>query len=367
MAMLKLVATNGQEFHLGAAGGTVGRSQDNQVVLDHAQVSRHHARIEWAGTAYVIRDLDSTNGTLVNGQPVRVSGPLKAGDEIRLGPEVRLMVQQVQAVSTPVLLQHTAAPAWPILGAISGVAIVFVVVLLLAVGSRRGPPVRFSAGIMPSGPAVTGIGGGRSTLAQVPATPAVTPIPPPTESSLTEANLPTATPSLIAASTRPPTVTPTFLASSTSTPQPLSTATIPRPTYSAPTLRGPDDGTTFSGARAQVTLNWDAVGTLAQDEYYDVSVRYKEGGDLQYSGTWTQDTHYSVPAFLFGKADGAEFMWDVTVRRQTGTRPDGGKTGPTISAASATRKFYWRPGGGAPGTVSTPTFEREGGKEEPYP
>ncbi len=64
---------------------TVGRSPDNMVVLNHPQVSGHHARLERVGNGYKIVDLGSTNHVYVGGQLVR-DQVLRVGDEIRIGP-----------------------------------------------------------------------------------------------------------------------------------------------------------------------------------------------------------------------------------------------------------------------------------------
>jgi DNA-binding CsgD family transcriptional regulator len=63
----------------------VGRSADNGIVLADPSVSRLHASISRLGKRWVIRDLGSRNGCLVNG--VRITGdrPLHDGDEIRVG------------------------------------------------------------------------------------------------------------------------------------------------------------------------------------------------------------------------------------------------------------------------------------------
>jgi hypothetical protein len=63
---------------------TVGRSADNDVVLEAGDVSRHHARLERNGTQLLVVDLGSTNGTRVNGRPVR-SHLVNPGDEITFG------------------------------------------------------------------------------------------------------------------------------------------------------------------------------------------------------------------------------------------------------------------------------------------
>jgi pSer/pThr/pTyr-binding forkhead associated (FHA) protein len=65
-------------------GISVGRSSDNDIRLSDELVSRRHANIDRQGIGFMITDLGSTNGTFVNGQPVRQQ-PLRDGDEIRIG------------------------------------------------------------------------------------------------------------------------------------------------------------------------------------------------------------------------------------------------------------------------------------------
>lgn len=63
----------------------IGRSPDCDLILDHPQVSRHHAELlRIDQVTFELRDLGSTNGTTVNGVPVR-SIHVGDGDEIRLG------------------------------------------------------------------------------------------------------------------------------------------------------------------------------------------------------------------------------------------------------------------------------------------
>jgi predicted component of type VI protein secretion system len=67
---------------------TIGRSPVCDVVLDHAAVSRRHARIQRRGAGYLLRDDDSTNGTVLNGVTVGRAAALRTGDRIAVGPVV---------------------------------------------------------------------------------------------------------------------------------------------------------------------------------------------------------------------------------------------------------------------------------------
>jgi len=72
---------------LGPAGVTIGRSSDNQIVLNDPQVSSRHAEVRPEGEAYVISDLGSTNGTFINQRRLTPNVPyvLKPTDFIRIG------------------------------------------------------------------------------------------------------------------------------------------------------------------------------------------------------------------------------------------------------------------------------------------
>ncbi|GAC1385934.1 MAG: FHA domain-containing protein [Ktedonobacteraceae bacterium] len=70
---------------LGAPQISIGRLLDNMVVLNHPQVSGHHARLEQVQGGYRILDLGSTNHVYVNAQRIKDEA-LRPGDEIRIGP-----------------------------------------------------------------------------------------------------------------------------------------------------------------------------------------------------------------------------------------------------------------------------------------
>ncbi len=72
----------GQEWLLEGQTVSVGREEDNEVVLPDRRISRQHALIEREGDRYYIRDCGSKNGTFVNGELIQGNVPLKDGDEI---------------------------------------------------------------------------------------------------------------------------------------------------------------------------------------------------------------------------------------------------------------------------------------------
>ena len=71
----------------------IGRSPGADIVIGDDFVSASHARISPSGDGAVLEDLGSTNGTVLNGQPVRAPHTLHAGDAIDIGT-VRLKVDR---------------------------------------------------------------------------------------------------------------------------------------------------------------------------------------------------------------------------------------------------------------------------------
>jgi pSer/pThr/pTyr-binding forkhead associated (FHA) protein len=62
----------------------LGRSPDNDVILRDPATSGHHARLERRGDQFWLVDLGSTNGTLVNGEPIQEK-ELSHGDRVTIG------------------------------------------------------------------------------------------------------------------------------------------------------------------------------------------------------------------------------------------------------------------------------------------
>ncbi len=63
---------------------TIGREDDNSIQLNDERISRFHSKIQEDGQRIILTDLDSTNGTRVNGRPVQLR-VLKPGDQVAIG------------------------------------------------------------------------------------------------------------------------------------------------------------------------------------------------------------------------------------------------------------------------------------------
>ena len=87
MAKLTFVLEDGQEVVVPLIGLiTLGRDDDNDVVIDDERISRHHAElVTHADGRIEVHDLGSTAGTFVNDRPVR-SHTIRRGDRLAFGP-----------------------------------------------------------------------------------------------------------------------------------------------------------------------------------------------------------------------------------------------------------------------------------------
>jgi len=74
----------GHSHRAGDRALRLGRSPDNDIILRDPATSGHHARVERRGETFWIVDLGSTNGTLVNGEPIQEK-ELNHGDRVTIG------------------------------------------------------------------------------------------------------------------------------------------------------------------------------------------------------------------------------------------------------------------------------------------
>lgn len=78
----------------------VGRVQGNDLVLPKGNVSKHHAKLLFKDGRFIVSDLNSTNGTYVNGRKIAQATIVREGDKVYVGDFViRLELQQQQQPS----------------------------------------------------------------------------------------------------------------------------------------------------------------------------------------------------------------------------------------------------------------------------
>jgi LysM repeat protein len=135
------------------------------------------------------------------------------------------------------------------------------------------------------------------------------------------------------------------------TPGPSPTPTLPPP-YPAPNLLLPADAAQFTLSNDSIVLQWASIGTLRDNEAYQVTVLDVASGTGRKDVQYVTDTKYIVPVGFRPQDSGAHVMrwWVVTVR-QTGSDDQGNAIWSTAGAASTMRDFVWS---GA-GPASTPT------------
>ena len=112
--MVQEGANSGKEITLTERPLTLGRRADNDVMVDHTTVSRRHALVMDTPVGFVLRDLNSTNGTFLNrGKLDATERPLKHGNRIRLaGSDLTFVFRQEGADTQPMRLDA------PVTGAI---------------------------------------------------------------------------------------------------------------------------------------------------------------------------------------------------------------------------------------------------------
>jgi hypothetical protein len=84
-AQRALLALEDKRMVVGPAGVVIGRSRQSDVVVDDPNVSRQHAEIRPRGGSWVLTDLGSTNGSVLNGRRIDGAEVLKPGDQIEIG------------------------------------------------------------------------------------------------------------------------------------------------------------------------------------------------------------------------------------------------------------------------------------------
>jgi LysM repeat protein len=152
-----------------------------------------------------------------------------------------------------------------------------------------------------------------------------------------ELTIPGAVPTAALTPSALPSVTPS--ATATPTPRPSPFAPTPAFPYQAPQLLAPINSSEFSGAKANILLNWTAVGVLSERESYVLRVWRSEHDAEPLREVWLRTTSWRVPAELYPKgASLRSFLWQVVVM----SRAAEGEPGIAISPASPMRQFFWQ-------------------------
>ena len=116
MAKLVLLSAGmtGRTHELKVDKTTIGRVEDNTFQIAEPSVSSHHCEVLLRGNDVVVRDLNSTNGTFINGEKVTET-VLKPGQVLRLGQiEMRLETEGMPSIPTaPSSAPSTPAPTAP--------------------------------------------------------------------------------------------------------------------------------------------------------------------------------------------------------------------------------------------------------------
>lgn len=105
----------GRVFQLDQEVTTLGRSKDNTIIIENPTVSGHHCSVTREGNAYILRDLESTNGTRLNGKEI-TEARLRPKDLIQVGSvEFLFDGEEVEAVETHSFAEaHVEEAAGPV-------------------------------------------------------------------------------------------------------------------------------------------------------------------------------------------------------------------------------------------------------------
>ncbi len=89
LKVTKLVVTEGDkagtEILLSGRQLTIGRAGDSDLIVDDEYASTHHAKLVFINGDWLIQDLDSTNGTFVDGQRISTPATVNINTQVRVG------------------------------------------------------------------------------------------------------------------------------------------------------------------------------------------------------------------------------------------------------------------------------------------
>jgi len=146
-AQALLLAPPRAPLFLPAAGEVVmGRGRACDLPLPSGEASRRHAAVKAGADCHTLRDLGSTNGTFVNGEPISGEHPLAPGDRIQVGDAVVIFCHVDPALaeaaqpsddSQTIIADRPQAPAAALEGAIEQIP-TFALLQMLELGMKSG-------------------------------------------------------------------------------------------------------------------------------------------------------------------------------------------------------------------------------------
>jgi pSer/pThr/pTyr-binding forkhead associated (FHA) protein len=110
--LVKTEGLNARLIVLKLGANRVGRHPDNDFSIEHDTISSVHCEIVLRDDGVILRDLESTNGTFVNDEPVR-EVQLSPGQVVRLG-DVELLVETTDAIIEIPKFSNAELPAPPV-------------------------------------------------------------------------------------------------------------------------------------------------------------------------------------------------------------------------------------------------------------
>lgn len=109
MLVIKEEASVGQKWVIEKDIVLIGRDEECDVALPERPVSRRHAEIRRQGNQYILSDLNSKNGTYLNGQEIDGPVALQDGDEIQIALRIKLLFVGIDA-TVPLTLDDSKGP-----------------------------------------------------------------------------------------------------------------------------------------------------------------------------------------------------------------------------------------------------------------
>lgn len=110
---------------------TIGRGRQNDVVVSDLSVSGQHVQIvQHDNGHFSIVDMNSTNGTYLNGRPIHGEAQLNPGDKVQIGNTLLQWEQYFGSISTQDNSSDTAGIVW---GVVGGILLLLIIVVLMLV------------------------------------------------------------------------------------------------------------------------------------------------------------------------------------------------------------------------------------------